>query len=209
MTHWTGTLDAFHDAARWFAVTVADLDTGRPDDWHRPALGAWTRSDLVGHTVRALLTVEQYLAGGTTTSRAGTIDSYRAVRSSLADASAVAERGREAGRDLGTDRRGAVDAIVGRVVRRLGGGAPDARVVTPVGEWPLDAYLPTRVFELTVHTIDLRTAAGLAVEPPVAAAREALRVLGLLVADAGPEDAPALLRALTGRGPLPSGWSAL
>lgn len=78
-----------------------------------------------------------------------------------------------------------------------------------MGEWPLDAYLPTRVFELTVHTIDLRTAAGLAVEPPVAAAREALRVLGLLVADAGPEDAPALLRALTGRGPLPSGWSAL
>ncbi|MEK6309157.1 MAG: maleylpyruvate isomerase N-terminal domain-containing protein [Curtobacterium sp.] len=205
------TRDAFTAAAEWFAATVTAVDAADPDDWGHPALGEWSRSELVGHTARALLTVEQYLDEATTTSTATTTDYYRAVRSSRADPAAVAERGRQAGRDLGTDRAAAVDRIVRRVVNRVDGAAPDRRVTTPVGEWALAAYLPTRVFELTVHTIDLRAAAELGVEPPAPAATEALRVLGLLVADAdaGSADAPMLLRALTGRQALPPGWSAL
>ncbi|WP_022902515.1 maleylpyruvate isomerase family mycothiol-dependent enzyme [Curtobacterium sp. B8] len=206
---WTTTREAFEHAAEWFAATTAALDAVGPDAWHRPALGEWTRSDLVGHTARALLTVEQYLEDGTTTSTATTLDYYRTVRSSRADPAAVAERGRQAGRGLGADRITAVRAIVERVAGRVGSAPPDARVATPMGEWALAAYLPTRVFELTVHTIDLRVAAGLDADPPGAAAHEALRVLGLLVADADAEDATALLRALTGRAALPVGWSVL
>lgn len=205
----TRTGEAFEDAARWFAATVNELDAAEPDGWDAPALGEWTRSDLVGHTARALLTVEQYLGDGTTTSTASTLDYYRTVRRSRADPAAVAERGRQAGRALGADRSTAIEAVVERVTARVRTARPDARVLTPMGEWALAAYLPTRVFELTVHTIDLRVAAGLATDPPAVAAREALRVLGLLVADADPGDAATLLRALTGRAGLPPGWSAL
>lgn len=210
---WTSIRDAFETAAEWFAATVVELETTEPDGWDRSALGEWDRSDLVGHTARALLTVEQYLDDRATTSTATTTttDYYRVVRSSRADPAAVAERGRQAGRDLGADRPTAVARVVGRVVDRVRGAGPDRGVVTPMGEWALAAYLPTRVFELTVHTIDLRAAAGLDVDPPAVAAREALRVLGLLVADADPAsaDTAALLRALTGRGTLPPGWSVL
>lgn len=208
---WTSTRDAFAAAAEWFATTVAALDSAEPLGWDRPALGEWSRSDLVGHTVRALTTVEQYLDEGTTTSTATTIDYYRVVRSSRADPAAVAERGRQAGRDLGTDRPASVAVIVERVVAQVRDAGGDRRIAAPMGEWALAAYLPTRVFELTVHTIDLRVAAGLDLDPPAAASAEALRVLGLLVGDADPSsgDAPVLLRALTGRAALPSGWSVL
>ncbi|WP_439689013.1 maleylpyruvate isomerase N-terminal domain-containing protein [Curtobacterium sp. SP.BCp] len=208
---WTSTRDAFATAADWFAATVAALDSAEPLGWDRPALGEWSRSDLVGHTVRALTTVEQYLDEGTTTSTATTIDYYRVVRSSRADPAAVAERGRQAGRDLGTDRPASVAVIVERVVAQVRDAGGDRRIVAPMGEWALAAYLPTRVFELTVHTIDLRVAAGLDLDPPAAASAEALRVLGLLVGDADPSsgDAPVLLRALTGRAALASGWSVL
>ncbi|MFJ4221224.1 maleylpyruvate isomerase family mycothiol-dependent enzyme [Curtobacterium luteum] len=206
---WTTTREAFEHAAQGFTATTAALDAVGPDAWDQPALGEWSRGDLVGHTARALLTVEQYLADGTTTSTATTLDYYRTVRSSRADPAAVAERGRQAGRDLGADRSTAIQTVVERVTARVRTARPDARVVTPMGEWALAAYLPTRVFELTVHTSDLRVAAGLDADPPGAAAHEALRVLGLLVADADPEDATALLRALAGRAALPAGWSAL
>lgn len=72
--------DAFGAAARWFAETVHELDRP-PAPWEAPALGEWSRRDLVGHTSRALLTVEQYLrpepsdsdrrAPSTTTGRSG------------------------------------------------------------------------------------------------------------------------------------------
>lgn len=208
---WTSTRDAFETAAQWFATTVAALEAADPHGWDRPALGEWSRSDLVGHTARALTTVEQYLHEGTTTSTATTIDYYRVVRSSRADPAAVAERGRRAGRELAPDRPESVAVIVERVVAEVRGAGGDRRIVAPMGEWALAAYLPTRSFELTVHTIDLRVAAGLDVRPPAAASAEALRVLGLLVGDADPSsgDAAVLLRALTGRAALPSGWSAL
>lgn len=87
----------------------------------------------------------------------------------------------------------------------------DARVVTPVGEWRLAAYLPTRVFELAVHTADLCRATG--VEDgggaPPTVNRVALRVLSDLLAEADDDDAGMLLASLTGRGSLSPGFSLL
>lgn len=68
-------------------------------------------------------------------------------------------------------------------------------------------YLPTRIFELTIHTLDLATAAALAVTPPEAAAR-VTSTLVVELALSGGKIAP-LLRATTGRGPLPAGFSVL
>ena len=49
---------AFTDAASWFTPTAAHA-YGRYDE---AALGVWSVRDLIGHTSRALLTVESYLA---------------------------------------------------------------------------------------------------------------------------------------------------
>ena len=80
-------------------------------------------------------------------------------------------------------------------------------LTTVAGGMRLADYLPTRTFELAVHTADLATALGLPLEVPAAVAAQALRLVAdLAVADgrAGP-----LLLAATGRRELPAGWSVL
>ena len=53
--------DAFIGAVDYFIATVARVPA---DEWDRPGLGEWSVRALVGHTSRALLTVETYLAAG-------------------------------------------------------------------------------------------------------------------------------------------------
>jgi hypothetical protein len=68
-------------------------------------------------------------------------------------------------------------------------------------------YLPTRTFELAVHTGDLATALGVPPDVPATAAAQALHVVAdLAIADglAGP-----LLLAATGRPGLAAGFSVL
>jgi len=55
---WDDSRMAFADAAGWFVRTAAIVG----DRWDRPGLGEWDVRSLVGHTSRALLTVETYLA---------------------------------------------------------------------------------------------------------------------------------------------------
>jgi hypothetical protein len=71
----------------------------------------------------------------------------------------------------------------------------------------LTEYLPTRTFELTVHTCDLVRALGLSGNVPPSAATTALRVSAEL-AVARNVAAPLLL-ALTGRTALPDGFSII
>lgn len=204
------TAQAFDDAAAWFERTVGEIDA-RPEHWRVVALGEWSVRDLVGHTSRALVTVEQYLRPGRSSSEASTSDYFRFVRVARADPDAVAERGRRAAADLDTDTAGAVQELSARVRHLVAEQSADARIVTPVGEWTLAAYLPTRVFELAVHTADLCGAAGLeggAGAPPMVN-RVALRVLSDLIADASDDDAGMLLASLTGRASLSPGFSLL
>lgn len=62
------------------------------------------------------------------------------------------KRGRDAAAALGPDVGGAIAEIAHRVVTRVDSEHPDALVATPVGGLRLIDYLPTRTFELTVHT---------------------------------------------------------
>jgi uncharacterized protein (TIGR03083 family) len=204
------TQQAFDAAAGWFERTVDAIGT-RADQWNVRALGEWTVRDLVGHTSRALLTVEQYLRPAPSTSTASTSDYYRAVRESRADPEAVAERGRQSAADLGDDAAGAVRELSARVRLLTAEQPADAQIVTPVGEWTLAAYLPTRVFELAVHTADLLRATGLedGRGAPPTVNRVALRVLSDLLAEASDDDAGMLLASLTGRGSLSPGFSLL
>ena len=54
---WDDARRALADAAHWFVDTVTLVG----DRWEEPGLGEWDVSSLVGHTSRALLTVEAYL----------------------------------------------------------------------------------------------------------------------------------------------------
>jgi hypothetical protein len=68
-------------------------------------------------------------------------------------------------------------------------------------------YLPTRTFELAVHTADLATALGAPLDLPATAAAQALRLVADLAVSEG--RAGALLLAATGRSGLPAGFSVL
>ncbi len=195
-------------ASFWFADLVDQVGS-RGDE---PGLGEWTVRDLVGHTSRALLTVETYLAAARdapnrSVDLAAAADYVVASRAGLADAAAVAQRGRDAGAALGRDPAAAVHVIVDRVLSLVAEQPAGAVVATPVGGMFLDAYLPGRVLELSVHGVDLADALGLARQPPEPAVAAALELSGHLAARSG--SAGEVLGALTGRHGLPAGFSVL
>jgi hypothetical protein len=162
---------------------------------------------LVGHTSRALLTVETYLARPAPAAEvASATDYFRATRTAAAGA-AVATRGRDAGAALGSDPAAAVAQIAARVLALIDTHDGTELVTTIAGGMQLGDYLPTRTFELAVHTADLAMALGVPPDVPAAAAAQALAIVAdLAVTDglAGP-----LLLAATGRPARPADFSVL
>lgn len=201
--------DAFDSAARRF-LEVAASATGHYDD---PGLGQWSVRDLLGHTSRSLTTVEAYLDAAGDDSDSGPVDLadavayYLAIAGALSDTAAVAQRGRAAGAALGEDPMAALSALVARVPERVRAAPATAPVRTPFGTMTLEGYLPTRTLELTVHTCDLAAALGVSADVPYDAVVETFAVIGGLAAARG--TASATLLALTGRLPLPAGFSVL
>jgi uncharacterized protein (TIGR03083 family) len=192
---------AFRAASAWFLSTVDEVG----DRWTEPGLGEWTVRDLVGHTSRSLVTVEAYLAaepGEVTVASA--LDYYLAIRAASAGP-AVAERGRQAGAAMGEDPVGFLAALAARVHTLVEATADDAFVATIAGGMRLIDYLPTRTFELVVHTGDLASALDVATAPPVEAADSALQLAALLTREKGAT--VDVLLALTGRRPLPAGFT--
>jgi uncharacterized protein (TIGR03083 family) len=199
---WDDSSRAFTDAAEWFVRTTALVG----DRWHRPGLGEWDVRALVGHTSRSLLTVEMYLARpAATVEVASATDYFHATRS--AAGSAVAARGRDAGAALGSDPEAAVADIAARVNRLVESQDGTELLTTIVGGMRLGDYLPTRTFELAVHTADLARALDLPLDVPATAALQALGLVADL-AVAGGLAGPLLLSA-TGRQGLPAGYSVL
>jgi uncharacterized protein (TIGR03083 family) len=199
---WDDSRQAFADAAHWFVRTAAVVD----DRWSDPGLGEWDVRALVGHTSRSLLTVEMYLARPAERVEVSSAANYVRVTREIAAGPEVAARGRDAGAALGNDPAAAVAQIAERVIPLLEACDGTELVTTIAGGMRLADYLPTRTFELAVHTADLATAIGVPVEVPATAAEQALRVVTeLAVSDgrAGP-----LLLAVTGRG-VPPGFSVL
>jgi uncharacterized protein (TIGR03083 family) len=200
---WDDSRRAFTDAAERFVRTTALIG----DRWNRPGLGEWDVRALVGHTSRSLLTVETYLARpAATVEVAAAADYFRATRTAAAEP-AVAARGRDAGAALGTDPEAAVAEIAARVTSLVDTRDGAELLTTIAGGMRLGDYLPTRTFELAVHTADLTRALELPLDLPATAAAQALQLVAdLAVADglAGP-----LLLAATGRLGLPAGYSVL
>lgn len=201
---WAETQTAYEQAANWFVNTIPD-DAG---NWDVRALGEWTIRDLVGHTSRALSTVQSYVSKPVATVEvASGVEYFRRALDAAGNPAAVAQRGREAGAALGRNPGRAVAEIAERVVALVHASAADTLVATPVGGMRLIEYLPTRTFELTVHTCDLATALGQQLAVPKSAAAQSLALMSALAADAGLSGT--LLLAATGRQPLRNGFTVL
>ncbi len=200
---WDAARRAFADAGHWFVRTVGVVG----ERWDTPALGEWDVRALVGHTSRAFLTVETYLDRPATTAELGSpADYFRGARG-IASGPDVAARGRGAGEALGDNPAEAVAVIAERVVRLVDGAAENQLITTIIGGMRLGDYLPTRTFELVVHTADLAAALDEDLDVPPTAASQALRIVSELAVGDG--RAGSLLLAATGRTGLPEGYSVL
>ncbi|MBG6108577.1 maleylpyruvate isomerase family mycothiol-dependent enzyme [Frigoribacterium sp. CG_9.8] len=179
------------------------------DQWSAPGLGAWTVRSLAGHTARAILTVENYLLqdepGDVTIATAEAY--YSTAYLAFTDDSAVAARGVEAGEWLGEHPVAQVSSALERATDVIE-SQPSDRIVSIGGMGiRLPEYLRTRVFELVVHTIDLSRATGLAHSLPDSAVEDAVTLAAAVASRRGSgED---VLLALTGRRPMPEGFSVV
>ena len=121
------------------------------------------------------------------------------------DPADVAERGRQAGRDLGDDPTAAIDALVTRVLGEL--VSVDDPLIEVIGGLGLrlHTYLPTRTFELAVHGLDIARAVGIPFDLADDVLDEALVLAGRVAALRGHGET--VLMSLTGRGDLPPSFS--
>jgi uncharacterized protein (TIGR03083 family) len=200
---WQASREAFSVAAHWFVETAGLVG----DRWSAPGLGEWDVRALVGHTSRSFLTVETYLGQPSTTVDIPSPADYYRATSAMSVGPEVSERGRAAGSALGDDPAGAVAEIAARVLPLVESQDGSALLTTIAGGMRLSDYLPTRTFELTVHTADLATAWSLPVTPPPAAARQVMHLVSDLAIET--DVVGAVLLALTGRRGLPAGFSVL
>lgn len=197
----------FESAARSFA----DLTRLIPDDaWAGPGLGDWDLRSLVGHASRSLITVSTYLRSPAAREDVPTPQDYYtqiADYAANAGAAAITERGRQAGRDLGDDPVGTIDALIKRVLGELAtAGDPLIEVIGGLGI-RLHTYLPTRTFELAVHSLDIARATGLPLDLPQPVLDEATELAARIALATG--RGAALLMSLTGRTALPPGFSVV
>jgi uncharacterized protein (TIGR03083 family) len=194
----------FRQAAEFFVETVGHV---RPEQWDAPGLGEWSVRELVGHTGRALSVTVDYLQRGAERVEVEDPIEYFviALRGGAAGAAAVAQRGREAGAALGSDPHAAVRATAERAIAVVEGADGEQLVGAAAGGMRLRDYLPTRTFELIVHTLDLARAIGQSVEPPAEPLAASLEIATQLALRRG--HGPAVLHALTGRRGLPAGFS--
>jgi uncharacterized protein (TIGR03083 family) len=197
----------FAEAARTYASLVRQI---RPEQWEGPGLEEWTLRSLVGHTSRSLITVDTYLDQPADTEAATSGAAYYAAIArarTQASSAAVTERGRQAGQDLGDDPAAFVGDLMGRVLPRVERD-DDPLIETVIGGMRLSTYLSTRTFELVVHGFDIARAAGLG-DPNYP--EETLTEVATLAAVAAvlTGQGSAVILALTGRVPLPAGFSVV
>lgn len=202
-TSWADSRRGFAEAAQWFVTTAAHVG----DRWSAPGLGEWDVRALVGHTSRSLLTVEQYLAAPAERAEVTSTAGYYVVTRAVAAGPDVVRRGRDAGAALGPDPVAAVTEIAARVVPLLEPTDGTELVTTVAGGMRLADYLPTRTFELVIHTLDLAAALGLIAEPPALPATQALHLVADLAVTG--HHAGTLLLAATGRLGLPPAFTVL
>ena len=171
-----------------------------------PGLGDWDLRALVGHASRSLVTVLTYLDEPAEEATIGSAAEYYLAIAGI-DAGDVTARGVAAGAAMGEDPAGFVEGLLAEVRTKLAAYDDDYVLTTIAGGMSLWAYFPTRTFELVVHGLDIARATGAPLFLPDHAVAEAVALAGNVAARTG--RGPDLLLALTGRQPLPDGFSVV
>ena len=200
--------DVFRETVGWFADIVSAASADR---WDSPALGVWSVRDLVGHASRGL----HHLPGLTDPPAEkreieGTSDFYAHLfdpSATIGNPADVARMGKEFGQTLGDDPASTVRGIVDAAMAFVGRQPDDVLLRSPIGGVRLIDYLPTRVLEVTVHTMDLAKALGITVEPPAECLRETLYGLSDFAVRRGVAGEVAF--TLTGRQTLSQGFNVV
>jgi uncharacterized protein (TIGR03083 family) len=197
------------------AIAFADLVSRIPPDrLDGPGLGEWTLRDLLGHTVSsALRQVPVVLAEKAPALLVSSAAGYFAVARSAppelvaAARTAATDDARDTGKALGDEPATVVSDFIGRATSALAGAGDDDPVATPAGGMRVRDWLPTRTLELVVHGSDAAVAAEVPITFDVDVLAEAAALAARIAVEIG--DGATVLRALTGRGPLPPGFSVV
>lgn len=196
---------AYRQAVAFFLDVAGEI---RPDQWDAPALGVWSVRSLVGHSSRSITRIEEFGARRAPAADvASAADHYRRSLGRANASEQIAERGREAGQALGADPLAAMLEDWARAERILDATDEDEIIAYDNGGIRFGDYIETRVFELTIHALDLANAIGVEAQPPREALAVALRTLAAIALESGRGAELAL--AATGRAPLGDGFSVL
>ncbi|MEU4598994.1 maleylpyruvate isomerase N-terminal domain-containing protein [Nocardia sp. NPDC023988] len=199
--------ETFVSAAASFAALVRKIPA---DSWAGPGLGEWDLRSLVGHTSRSLTTVTAYLRQPAEVEDVASPQEYYAMAKAYAaraGSEAIVRRGRDAATELGDDPAAAIDALAVAATAAVTGA--EDRLITVIGGlgMRLYTYLPTRTFELAVHSLDIAAATGLDCSLPEDVLTEATVLAARTAVHLG--DGVSVLSALTGRSTLPQGFSVV
>lgn len=199
----------FTEAARAFVALVRRIPSAA---WDGPGLGDWDVRALVGHTSRSLITVLNYLQAPAERVDVNSAPEYYAIIKSAGatlggSAAEITARGVKAGADLGDSPVERISELLDEVVAALAvQGNPTITVVGGLGI-RLNDYLPTRTFELAVHSRDIARAVGLTFELPAAVLSAATTLAAQIAVAEG--SGGVVLDALSGRTTLPGAFSVV
>jgi uncharacterized protein (TIGR03083 family) len=205
------------ERGRYLSAAAAFVDLAErvpAGAWSQPGLGVWSVRDLAGHTVSSALdVVVAVLAQPAARQDIATPAGYYALARTVdpriyaAAVAASTESARRDGAALGERPAEVVRARLAAAVAALASVEDDDVVQTPAGGMRVVDWLATRTFELVVHGLDLAAAAGLPADLPDDLVADAAVLATRIAAAVG--DAPTVLRAMTGRAPLPPGFSVV
>lgn len=121
---------------------------------------------------------------------------------------AIAQRARREAHEVGDDLAGYCRRLQEQALAVLGETEHGNPIIpSRAGALRLDTFLETRVFELTVHSLDIAAATGINTHLSDGGVRRTLRIACDLALARG--IAPTVIRATLGRVPLPSGFSLI
>ena len=195
---------AFSEAVQQLVEVVGRIPS---ESWEKPGLGEWTVRELLSHVVGAVEAPVASAGQARAIDLDGAAEYYISAMASPSIHQEVAERARQGVERLGDDPASALRTVADRALAAIEEFADDEPMSTSFGTVRLVDYLPTRILEVVVHTLDIADAAGVSVEPPPDALSVSLALLGDIAVRQG--DGAMLALALSGRRSLPEGYNVL
>ncbi len=178
-------IDAF---AQECAAADETLAAVAPDAWARPALGSWNLAELAAHLVRGATRITEYLP-----QPAAAVAECDRVSYFQFDADAIAPGVAQ----RAVEEASGVDPVTlpGRFsagwlasVAAARDHGPAQLLATFRGTMRLDEYVATRVVEVVVHHLDVRTALDLPPASTPAASRMTMAILEALLGQPRPRN---------------------